>query len=74
VETARGNLFMRVVPVGAGPQTIELRYAPPGLTLGLAASGAGSAILLALLFAAYRSRRNVDGSDVLGAKPRNALT
>jgi hypothetical protein len=72
--TARGNLFMRVIPVATDAQTVELRYAPPGLTVGIAASGAGCAVLIALLFAAYRSRRTALGSDVLGAKSRNALT
>ncbi len=67
-QTARGNLFMRVLPVPAGPCTVEFRYAPPGLTLGIAASGAGCAVLAALVFAAWRSRRDRLRSDVLGVR------
>ncbi|MBK8977597.1 MAG: hypothetical protein IPM29_16930 [Planctomycetes bacterium] len=66
---ARGNLFMRVVPVPAGPQRVTFRYTAPRLRAGIAAS------LLALVGGVLalrwaRRRRRPDEPAIAGAPDR----
>ena len=58
VPIARGNLFMRSVPVAAGVQRVTFTYSPPGLFVGLTVS---VLTLIGLLFVGWRSVRSLRG-------------
>ncbi len=60
---ARGDLFMRVVALPAGPCRVEFRYTPPGLTSGIWLTSIGLAALIALLAIGFRSRRDGARAD-----------
>jgi hypothetical protein len=51
------NYAFRAIPVPQGAARIELRYWPPGLTLGLIVTGASAVGLLALMTAPFLIRR-----------------
>ncbi|WP_405011472.1 YfhO family protein [Kitasatospora sp. NBC_01539] len=54
----RSELGMIGVPLGAGASTVSCDYRPPGLTAGLAASGAAAAVLLGVAVVTPLRRRN----------------
>jgi hypothetical protein len=56
-ELLAADLLVRAVPWPAGRHRLELIYDPPELATGLAVSGAGVALLLALAALALRGRR-----------------
>jgi hypothetical protein len=56
VEIQRADVLVRAVPFPAGRHVLEMRYAPPELTWGLAASAAGVAALAVLLVLERRHR------------------
>ncbi|ABS26031.1 hypothetical protein [Anaeromyxobacter sp. Fw109-5] len=56
VEVQRADVLVRAVPFPAGRHVLEMRYAPPELTWGLAASAAGVAALAVLLLLERRRR------------------
>lgn len=64
VPVHRGNLFMRVLPVGADRTEVRFTYTPPRLLAGAAVTGLALAALLFL--ACHRPRRRERSAPGLG--------
>ncbi|HUT23852.1 MAG TPA: YfhO family protein [Sumerlaeia bacterium] len=56
-EIRVADTLFRAVPVRDGDRTVEMRYWPPGLTLGLATAGLTFLAMLALVFAERKTGR-----------------